>query len=43
MAVWKDGPLYYDNYKMKLTRESNKQVILKYFSQYNIDGLFDKV
>src|SRR5581483_1408173 len=42
-AVWKDGPLYYDDNKMKLTRESNKQVILKYISQDNVDELLNKV
>ena len=43
MAVWKDGPLYYDDNKMKLIRKSNKQIFLKYISQDNVDELLNKV
>ena len=43
MAVWKDGPLYYDKNKMKLIRKSNKKVVLKYISQDNVDELLNKV
>ena len=43
MAVWKDGPLYYDDNKMKLIRKSSKQVVLKYISQDNVDELLNKV
>ena len=41
-AVWKDGPLYYNNYKMKLIRKSNNKVVLKYISQ-DINELLNKV
>jgi hypothetical protein len=34
-AIWKDGPLYYDNVKMELKRVSEKKVALKCF-KYNI-------
>ena len=29
MAVWKDGPLYYNKYKKKWIRESDQKVVLK--------------
>jgi hypothetical protein len=28
-AIWKDGPLYYNNYDNEYTRDSNKEVALK--------------
>jgi hypothetical protein len=28
-AIWKNGPLYYDNNKMEYERKSDKKVILK--------------
>jgi hypothetical protein len=28
-AIWKDGPLCYDDYNNKYTRDSNKEVALK--------------
>ena len=45
IAVWKDGPLYYNNYngKKKLFRKSNEQVVLQYISHFNVDGLLNKV
>ncbi|GBB85638.1 hypothetical protein RclHR1_12120002 [Rhizophagus clarus] len=43
-AIWKDGPLYYDNLCEKYTRNSNKEVALKYFynSQNSIDSLINE-
>ncbi|GES83275.1 kinase-like domain-containing protein [Rhizophagus clarus] len=44
-AIWKDGPLYYDNLCEKYTRNSNKEVALKYFynSQNSIDSLINEL
>ena len=39
-AIWKDGLLYYNK---KWMRRSDQKVILKYFSQNNIDELLNKV
>jgi len=40
IAVWKDGPLYYDS---KWIRRTNEEVVLKYILQNNIDKLLNKV
>jgi len=46
-AIWKNGPLNYDEYKMtykRNLRDRNKLVYLKCFnSQNNIDKYFNKV
>jgi len=45
LAKWKDGPLYYDTNKYKYTRDQNKKVALKYFSnsQNDIIEFLEKV
>jgi hypothetical protein len=44
-AIWKDGPLYYNNQNSNYIRDSNKQVALKYLhnSQDSIDYLINEV
>jgi hypothetical protein len=44
-AIWKDGPLYYNDYNNKYTRDSNKKVALKclYNSKDSIEYLIDEV
>jgi hypothetical protein len=44
-AIWKNGPLHYDNYYNKYTRYSNKEVALKYLcnSQNSTDFLINEV
>ena len=39
-AIWKDGPLYYNE---KWMRDSDKKVGLKYISQNVINELLNKV
>ncbi|EXX65031.1 kinase-like domain-containing protein [Rhizophagus irregularis DAOM 181602=DAOM 197198] len=43
-AIWKDGPLYYYNNKYKYTRDSNKEVALKYLHdpQNSVDSLINE-
>ncbi|CAB5367037.1 unnamed protein product [Rhizophagus irregularis] len=43
-AIWKDGPLYKDDWWNDYTRESNKKVALKYLynSQESIDSLINE-
>ena len=44
LAVWKNGPLYYDyQNKKEWIRESDKKVILKYFLQNLVDELLSEV
>ncbi|CAB5385266.1 unnamed protein product [Rhizophagus irregularis] len=40
-AIWKDGPLYFNNWYYNYTRDSNKNIALKYLhnSQESIDSL----
>jgi hypothetical protein len=38
LAIWKDGPLYYYNYKY--TRKQNKKVNLKLYNSQNITNEF---
>ncbi|EXX64729.1 Ste11p [Rhizophagus irregularis DAOM 197198w] len=44
LAIWKDGPLYKKNRQSNYTRNSNKEVALKYLhnSQIFIDSLINK-
>ncbi|UZO18390.1 uncharacterized protein OCT59_009704 [Rhizophagus irregularis] len=44
-AIWKDGPLYYNNEFESYTKDSNKNVMLKYLhnSQESIDSLINEV
>jgi hypothetical protein len=44
-AIWKDGPLYYDYNKKEYTRNSNKEVALKYLknSQNSIKLIINEV
>jgi hypothetical protein len=44
LAIWKDGPLYYDNIKMELRRVSEKKVTLKYlkYNLYNLQNIINK-
>ncbi|UZO16929.1 uncharacterized protein OCT59_008295 [Rhizophagus irregularis] len=43
-AIWKDGPIYYNNLKDKYTRYSNEKVALKYLhsSENSIDFLINE-
>ena len=36
-AIWKDGPLYYDNFYKYYKRESDKKVVLKCL--YNLQNI----
>ena len=44
-AIWKDGPLHYDCLSEEYTRDSNKEVSLKYShnSQNSIEFLINEV
>ncbi|EXX53420.1 hypothetical protein RirG_244070 [Rhizophagus irregularis DAOM 197198w] len=45
-AIWKDGPLFYNNWYNEYTRDPNKKVALKYYfhnSQNSIDFLINKI
>ncbi|UZO27039.1 uncharacterized protein OCT59_019248 [Rhizophagus irregularis] len=43
-AIWKDGPLCYDNNKMELKRASEKMVTLKclHYNIYNLQNIINK-
>jgi hypothetical protein len=45
LAIWKNGPLYYNEHDEKYIRESNKEVALKYLqnSQNDIKYLINEV
>ncbi|EXX58390.1 hypothetical protein RirG_198460 [Rhizophagus irregularis DAOM 197198w] len=41
-AIWSDGPLHYDNYRFKYTRNMNEKVILKcLYNSYNSQNILD--
>jgi hypothetical protein len=44
-AIWKDGPFYWNSQNKAYTRDSNKEVTLKYLhnSQESIDSLINEV
>ncbi|GBB83206.1 hypothetical protein RclHR1_00100010 [Rhizophagus clarus] len=43
-AIWSDGPLYYDTYKFKYTRNKNESVILKSpHNSQNIDEFLNEI
>jgi hypothetical protein len=45
LAIWKNGPLYYNDLYGKYMRDSNKEVTLKYLqnSQNTIEDLINEV
>jgi uncharacterized lipoprotein YddW (UPF0748 family) len=43
LAIWEDGPLFYDKYKKKLLRDSDKRVALKCLNQNIIDEILNEV
>jgi hypothetical protein len=42
-AIWSDGSLHYDNYRLKYTRNMNEKVILKcLYNSYNSQNILDE-